>query len=194
MDIKNLNKIVLVENAPGGTANVGTSDNPVKYINQATHFYIFFDFTSVENFVSPDAQRQWFGINASNYAPLLFAQDTDTTENISYNSILYFFTLIPITLTQFITEASIRTKILLEFFSSTGETALDAGILNVFHNGSKYQIDNVLGVKYTIGQESSVFAVDDVNNPSSSIVQTWHEISIINQDITEAQAIKLTTI
>lgn len=133
----------------------------------------------------------WLGVNSSNYAPLFFTQDTDTTENISYNSIAYLLLLFPITLTQFITEASTRTKILLEFFSSsTGETSENAGICNVFHNGSKYQIDNVPGVKYTIGQESSI----NIGEESSSIVQTWHEISIINQDITEAQAIKLTTI
>lgn len=189
MDIKNLNKIVLVENAPGGSANVGTSDNPVKYTNQATHFYIFFDFTSVENFVSSDSIINWLGINTSNYVPLLFLQDA-VKENVSYNSIVCLLLIIPQVLTQFTTKTSIRTKILLEFFSPTGEQTVNEGICNVFHNGSKYQINNVPGFKYTIGQESNI----NIGDESSSIVQIWHEISIINQDITEAQAIKLTTI
>lgn len=189
MDIKNLNKIVLVENAPGGTANVGTSDNPVKYTNQATHFYIFFDFTSVENFVPSDSSISWFAVNSSNYAPLLFLQDA-VKENVSYNSIAYLLLIFPQVLTQFTTKTSIRTKILLEFFSPTGEQTANEGICNVFHNGSKYQINNAPGLKYTIGQESNI----NIAEESSSIVQTWHEISIINQDITDAQAIKLTTI
>ena len=132
----------------------------------------------------------WFGVNTSNYVPLFFVQE-EVKENISYNSILYWLPpLLSGTFTEFTTEASTRTKILLEFFSPTGEETLNEGICNVFHNGSKYQINDVPGVKYTIGQESSI----NIGEESSSIVQTWHEISVINQDITEAQAIKLTTI
>lgn len=179
----------MVENAPGGTANVGTSDSPVKYTNQATHFYIFFDFTSVENFVPSNSRINWFSVNASNYFPLFFSQE-EVKENISYNSISYLYSFSLKTFTQFTAKASIRTKILLEFFSSTGEMTISEGICNVFHNGSKYQINNIFGYEYTIGQESSI----NIAEESSSIIQTWHEISIINQDITEAQAIKLTTI
>lgn len=189
VDVKNLNKVVLVENVPGGSANVGTADEPIKYINQATHFYIFFDFTTVENFIPSEKQINWFGISTSNFMPLFFMQD-EATENISYNSIIYLFLFNLISLINFPINASTRTKILLEFFSSTGETTLNEGICNVFHNGSKYPSVNTPGMGYTIGQESSINTAEE----SSSIVQTWHEISIINQDITDEQAIKLTTI
>lgn len=189
MDVKNLNKVVLVENVPGGSANIGTADEPIKYINQATHFYIFFDFTTVENFIPSEEQINWFGLATSNFMPLFFIQD-EATENISYNSIVYLFLSGVFSLASFPINASTRTKILLEFFSSTGETTLNEGICNVFHNGSKYQSGNILGMVYTIGQESSINTAEE----SSSIVQTWHEISIINQDITDEQAIKLTTI
>lgn len=189
MDVKNLNKVVLVENVPGGSANVGTADEPIKYINQATHFYIFLDFTTVENFIPSEEQIDWFGIATSNFMPLFFIQD-EATENISYNSIQYIFFSGFFSLINFPINASTRTKILLEFFSSTGETTFNEGICNVFHNGSKYQLVNTPGIGYTIGQESSINTAEE----SSSIVQTWHEISIINQDITDEQAIKLTTI
>lgn len=189
VDVKNLNKVVLVENVPGGSANVGTADEPIKYINQATHFYIFFDFTTVENFIPSSEGINWFGLATSNFMPLFFIQD-EATENISYNSIMYLFLLNFVSLISFPINASTRTKILLEFFSSTGETTVNEGICNVFHNGSKYQLVNTPGIGYTIGQESSINTAEE----SSSIVQTWHEISIINQDITDEQAIKLTTI
>ena len=189
VDVKNLNKVVLVKNVPGGSANVGTADEPIKYINQATHFYIFFDFTTVENFIPSEEKINWFGLATSNFMPLFFIQGK-ATENISYNSILYLFLSGSISLINFPINASTRTKILLEFFSSTGETTLNEGICNVFHNGSKYQSGNIIGMVYTIGQESSINTAEE----SSSIVQTWHEISIINQDITDEQAIKLTTI
>lgn len=194
LTINSIDKTVLVKNQPGGTSLGEEEDGNLPYTGKISDFYIYLDFVTCPTFPADDSNfYSIITIFPSFLTSYIIALSSDSIESLSYSpvSLLAYLliTIIPVVDNPGNLKPSSRHKIILKMSNPTDEDSTAEGEVTFALDGFVKKSDPTAVVK----QPLEPIWVNIAEGPTSYI-QTWNEISIINQDLTEEQMIKLTTI
>lgn len=194
LTINSIDKTVLVKNQPGGTSLGEEEDGNLSYTGKISDFYIYLDFVTRPTFPADDSNlNNIITIFPSFSAIHIIVLDSDSIESLSYSPVS-LFTYFLITTIHVVDnpgnlKPSSRHKIILKMSNPTDEDSTAEGEVTFALDGFVKKSDPTMVTK----QPLEPIRVNIAEGPTSYI-QTWNEISIINQDLTEEQMIKLTTI
>ena len=184
LTINSIDKTVLVENAPGGT-----SLNNLPYTGKISDFYIYLDFVTRPTFPVDDNNNYAITITPSFATIYGIGLYSDAIESLSYSPVsleaFLLTTTIPIVDNPGNLKPSSRHKIILKMSRPTEEEGEATFALDGF-------VEKSGPTAAVVKQPLEPISVNIAE--SHYYIQTWNEISIINQDLTEEQMIKLTTI
>lgn len=193
--IDSIDKTVLVKNQPGGTSLGENEDGNLSYTGKINDFYIYLDFVTLPTFPESDSERySIIGITPSFFMPYLIVLDSSSIESSSYSPVhLLLYVLISIqtvAVNPGNLKPSSRHKIILKMSNPTDEdTTTTDGEVTFALDGFVEKPSSAFATKQPLEPISVKIA-----EGNAAYIQTWNEISIINQDLTEEQMIKLTTI
>lgn len=189
LTINSIDKTVLVKNQPGGTS-LGDEDGKLSYTGKISDFYIYLDFVTGPTLSANDSNSYGIFITPSFATIYVIGLYSDAVESLSYSPVsldaFLLITSIHIVDNPGNLKPSSRHKIILKMSRPTEEEGEVTFALDGFVEKSG---PTVAAAKQPLEPISVTIA-----ETPSSYIQTWNEISIINQDLTEEQMIKLTTI
>lgn len=195
MTIDSIDKTVLIKNQPGGTSLGEEEDGNLSYTGKISDFYIYLDFVTRPTFPENDSGLcSIINITPSFFAPYMIALDSSSIESSSYSPVgllLYLFvSLITVVEHPGNLKPSSRHKIILKMSNPTDEDSTTTeGEVTFVLDGFVEKSDSTVASKQPL-EPISVNIVEG----TVLYIQTWNEISIINQGLTEEQMMKLTTI
>lgn len=187
--INSIDKTILVKNQPGGTS-LGEEDGTLPYTGKISDFYIYLDFVTRPTFPANDSNSYGIFITTSFAAIYIIGLYSDAVESLSYSPVsLDVFLLISsarIVDNPGNLKPSSRHKIILKMSRPTEEEGEATFALDGFVEKS--------GPTTAVAKQPLEPISVTITESPIYYIQTWNEISIINQDLTEEQMIKLTTI
>ena len=188
LTINSIDKTVLVENAPGGTP-LGDEDGKLSYTGKISDFYIYLDFVTGPTFPANDSNSYGITITPSFATIYGIGLYSDAIESLSYSPVsleaFLLITIIRIVDNPGNLKPSSRHKIIFKMSRPTEEEGEATFALDGF-------VEKSGPTTAVVKQPLEPISVNIAE--SHYYIQTWNEISIINQDLTEEQMIKLTTI
>lgn len=190
LTINSVDKTVLVKNQPGGTSLGEEEDGNLSYTGKISDFYIYLDFVTRPTFPADDSNwNSIITIFPSFLATYIIALPSDSYSPVGL-LVHFLMAIIPVVDNPGNLKPSSRHKIILKMSNPTDEDpTVERGEATFALDGFVEKSDSTLGAKQPL-EPISV----NISEGPTSYIQTWNEISIINQDLTEEQMIKLTTI
>ena len=176
LTINSIDKTVLVKNRPGGI-----EDNNFSYTGKISDFYIYLDFVTGPTLPANDSNSYAIiGITPSFATIYIIGLYSDAIESLSYSPVnleaFLLITSIRIVDNPGNLKPSSRHKIILKMSRPTEEEGEATFALDGF-------VEKSGPTTAVVKQPLEPISVNIAE--SSFYIQTWNEISIINQDLTE---------